>query len=130
MKVEIFKKLIKEAVREVLKEELPGLLSENSKPVLPFNVNSTANFTPPKTTTAPTSIDQMLEMTRKSMTRDEFKGIMEGVVQAPGLESMMSGGEQFMEGPQPGIDITQLDFVKKAAAVYNAAVEKDQNRFG
>lgn len=129
MKVEIFKKLIKEAVREVLREELSSLLSESTK-VKNLAVNSTASFNPPVTKNiTPTSIEQMLEMTRKSMTREEFKGIMEGTVQAPGLQNRMSEGEQFMEGPQPGLDITQLDFVKKAAAVYNASVEKDQNRF-
>jgi hypothetical protein len=33
-------------------------------------------------------------------------------------------------GPEPGIDLSTLDFVKNAGAIYKASVAKDKERFG
>jgi len=33
-------------------------------------------------------------------------------------------------GPMPGLDISQFDFVKKAGAVYQAAKQKDKEKYG
>jgi hypothetical protein len=135
MKTELFKKLIKEAVREVLKEELPGLIRESKqdlnlvgKPHL-LTANTPLVTTVANNTTG-TSIQDMLEQTRKSMNKEEFRNIMESTVQAPGLGMQSMDDSTFMSAPAPGLDLSNLDFVKKAASVFNAAVEKDKNRFG
>jgi hypothetical protein len=47
--------------------------------------------------------------------------------QAPGLG--MNPIESFAR-PEPGLDISQFDFVKNAAAVFKASQEKDKERFG
>jgi len=38
--------------------------------------------------------------------------------------------EESFSRPEPGLDISQFDFVAKAASVYKASVEKDKQRFG
>ena len=57
------------------------------------------------------------------------KVITSSMVSAPGLgmESMM---EDNFARPEVGIDLSQLDFVKNAGAIYKASVEKDKQRFG
>jgi len=37
-------------------------------------------------------------------------------------------GQALSTAPKVGLDISQLDFVKKASAVYNKAVEKSNNK--
>jgi len=51
------------------------------------------------------------------------------MVQAPGL-GMQSAMDQFRPGPEPGLDISQFDFMMRAGQVYKASVEKDKQRFG
>jgi hypothetical protein len=140
MKTELFKKLIKEAIREVLKEELPGLVRESKQDLnligkpYPPSVNLSPNGTTAGrtevNTTARVSIQDMLEQTRKTMNKEEFRSIMESTVQAPGLGMQSLDDSEFTSTPAPGLDISNLDFVKKAASVYNASVEKDKLRLG
>jgi hypothetical protein len=58
---------------------------------------------------------------------------MSQFVQAPGLGEdnyrpvLM---EENFSRPEPGLDISQFDFVKNAAAVFKASQEKDKQRFG
>jgi hypothetical protein len=139
MKTELFKKLIKEAVREVLKEELPGLIRESKQDLnligkpYPPSVNLSHGTTAASigvSTTTGVSIQDMLEQTRKTMNKEEFRNIMESTVQAPGLGMQSMDDSTFMSAPAPGLDLSNLDFVKKAASVYNAAVEKDKFRLG
>ena len=86
----------------------------------------------------PTSTDPIMEMlnqTKASMTSEEFKNVYSGtsdMVQKPNFASMMASnmGMTEQKGPMPGLDISQFDFVKKAGAVYNKAVEKDKQKYG
>ena len=77
----------------------------------------------------------MLEQTRASMTGTEYKNIYAGtsdMVQKPNFASSMATnmGMTDSQGPMPGLDISKLNFVKKAGKVYNASVEKDKAKAG
>lgn len=137
MKTELFKKLIKEAIREVLQEEL---LTEQ---LIPRQTPKVTKFEPykppvsrPNVSTGNPIADLMAE-TKANMFSEPGAGHyqdMSQFVSAPGLG--MEGGNQpvMMEesytGPEPGLDISQFDFVKNAAAVFKASQEKDKQRFG
>ena len=141
MKTELFKKLIKEAVREVLKEELLGkvlteqLVQKQTPKVTKFETYKPVVSKPVVKTGNP--IADLMAETRSTMISEPGAGHyqdMSQAVSAPGLR--MESGEQpiMMEEsfarPEPGLDISQFDFVKKAASVYKASVEKDKARFG
>jgi len=140
MKADVFKKLIKEAVREVLREELAEVLTEAPKRQAP-KVTKYAPYTPPvykpRVSTGDPIMD-LLEETKASMIGDPNAGHyqdMSQYISAPGLgmnadTSQLVMMEESFARPEPGLDISQFDFVKKAAAVYNASVEKDKERFG
>lgn len=136
MKVDQLKNIIKEAVREAVREEIKEILTEA------VSTASTPNKgTVTKTATTPTPVKkstgdpimEMLNMTQQSMTGDDFKNVMGGQMQ-PGMSEVNftsnSIPTSIPSGPQPGIDISQLDFVGKAAAVYNKSLEKDKFRVG
>ena len=156
MKVEFLKKLIKEAVQEAVKDALDEILSEPSKPNhTPVGVGG---YGVPNGTTANSGIEKptqyeayistgdpitdLLQETRAQM-RNQGGGYTPDysqLVEAPGL-GMQSHNQQTQysqpvmmeEGfarPEPGLDISQFDFVKKAASVFKASVEKDKTRFG
>ena len=135
MKLDLLKKLIKEAVKEAVREELEVILSEDAKPVQApkQTVTKYAEHRPivarPVVTGNP--IADLMNETKYSMTQGEYQNLVSAtsdMVQAPGLG--MNPIEQFRQGPEPGLDISQFDFVKKAGAVYKASVEKDKQRFG
>ena len=136
MKVELFKKLIKEAVREVLKEELSVMFVEQKQAPVTQVQQVTKDYTP-VTPKEPVNVPgnplmEMLNMTRNSMTREEYTNLVSAnssMVQAPGL-GMNTVAESFQAGPAPGIGLSTLDFVKNAGAIYKASVEKDRARFG
>jgi len=136
MKLDLLKKLIKEAVKEAVREELETILSEDAKPVKsqPSTVTKYAEYRPVVARPIPTGdpIADLLSETRYSMTQGEYQSIVSAtsdMVQAPGL-GMQSVTDQFRPGPEPGLDISQFDFVKKAGAIYKASNEKDKQRFG
>ena len=137
MKLDLLKKLIKEAVGEAVREELSKILSEDIKPSQPVKSTTVKyqNYKPvaakPVSTGDP--IMDLLNETRATMTSAPDSGYrpdMSSMVQAPGLgmESVMM--EDSFARPEVGIDLSQLDFVSKAASVYKASVEKDKQRFG
>jgi hypothetical protein len=138
MKADAFKKLIKEAVREVLREELADVLTEAPKRQV-SHITKYAPYTPPvhkpKISTGDPIMD-LLEETKASMLRDPNAGHymdMSQYAQAPGLgESTYSPVmmEENFTRQEPGLDISQFDFVKNAAAVFKASQEKDKQRFG
>jgi hypothetical protein len=77
----------------------------------------------------------LLEETRQGMisghTDAGYYPDMSQMVSAPGMgmqPSMMM--EDSFARPEPGLDISQFDFVKKASAVFKASNEKDKQRFG
>jgi len=138
MKANAFKKLIKEAVAEVVREELPTLLSENFNQVKPAapamqHVTKYEEFNPTVAKPVKTGdpIMDILNETRASMTQETFKDLMSAtsdMVQAPGLGINQAGN--FSAAPAPGLDLSTLSFAKNAGAIFKASVEKDKARFG
>jgi hypothetical protein len=138
MKTEVFKKLIKEAVREVLREELADVLTEAPKKQVQKVTKYESHNPPvhkPRVSTGDPIADLLAE-TKADMVGSSNAGHyqdMSQFVQAPGLGEdnyrpvMM---EENFSRPEPGLDISQFDFVKKAAAVFKASQEKDKQRFG
>jgi len=136
MKVDQLKNIIKEAVREAVREEIKEILTEAvssaSKPETVVEAPS-PKVQKPKFEGKGDPIMEMLNMTQQSMTRDDFKNIVGSQAQ-PGMSQMNFTSNSVPmsapSGPQPGIDISQLSFVKNAAAVYNKSIEKDKFRVG
>lgn len=73
-------------------------------------------------------------MTKNNMTNEEYKNVFNGnssmVQGAPNLASSMVNQMSRGQGNMPGIDISNLDFVKKAGQVYSASNEKDKAKSG
>lgn len=133
MKANQLKNIIKEAVKEAIREEIKELLNE---------AVANASIPTPKAVTQPVQkksvksgdpIMEMLNMTKQSMTREDFKNVLGSNIQ-PGMESINFNTNSMPisapAGPQPGLDISNLSFVNKAAAVYNKSIEKDKFRVG
>ena len=154
MKVEFLKKLIKEAVQEAVKDALDEILSEPSKPTptsvgvggygMPNTTKKYAEYKPVASNPISTGdpIADLLQETRAQMVNQSrgYTPDYSQLVEAPGL-GMQSYDQQAQYGqpvmveesfsrPEPGLDISQFDFVKKAASVFKASVEKDKQRFG
>jgi hypothetical protein len=137
MKLDLLKKLIKEAVKEAVREELAIVLSEDTKPALKTptvqHVTKYAEHKPVVAKPVPTGnpIMDLMNETKYSMTQGEYQNLISAtsdMVQAPGLG--MNPIENFRQGPEPGLDITQFDFMMRAGDVFKASVEKDKQRFG
>ena len=137
MKLDLLKKLIKEAVREAVREELAVILSEDVKPTSSTptvqTVTKYAEHRPvvarPVSTGNP--IMDLMNETKYSMTQGEYQNLVSAtsdMVQAPGLG--MNPIEGFRQGPEPGLDISQFDFMMRAGDVYKASIQKDKERFG
>jgi len=111
MKLDVFKKLIKEAVREAVREELAIVLSEDIKPVKTQiqQVTKYAEHRPIIARPIPTGnpIADLMNETKYSMTQGEYQSMISAtsdMVQAPGLG--MNPIENFRQGPEPGLDIS------------------------
>jgi hypothetical protein len=54
------------------------------------------------------------------------------MVKKPNFANTMASNMGMTEssGPKAGIDISKLDFVKNAKAVFDASVQKDKQKFG
>ena len=136
MKLDQLRKIIREEVRSAVKEELQDILNEAVKhasaPVVEHKQTKVEAPKPSKMNpvAGKTSIDDMLEMTKKSMTNEEYKnvfsGISEMVTGMPNMASTMANQMSMNAGNQPGIDISNLDFVNKAKAVLDASNKKQQ----
>jgi len=78
------------------------------------------------------TLDEMLQMTKNNMTSEEYRNVINGtsdMVSRPNFASSMAS-QMGMTGPAPGIDISQLDFVKKAGAVLKKSNELDKQKVG
>jgi hypothetical protein len=138
MKADLLKKLIKEAVREVLKEELAEVLTETPIKQVPKTVKYEAYRPPIQKARVSTGdpIMDLLEETKASMINGGDNGHyqdMSQYVSAPGLgeqgyKPVMV--EENFSRPEPGLDISQFDFVKNAAAIFKASEQKDKERLG
>lgn len=135
MKTEALKKLIKEAVREVLLEERE-VLQEITTPVTVVKDKEKPAFykdlVKPTAEEATSSnvISEMINMTKSSMTHEDYKSILNAnssMVSKPNF-AMNSIADNIPAGPQPGLDISNLDFVKNAASIFKLAEKKSQNR--
>jgi hypothetical protein len=132
MKLDVFKKLIKEAVREAVREELAVVLSEGVIPAKTQvqQVTKYENYKPVVSRPVPTGdpIMDMLNETRASMTQEEYRDMasMTSDMVGPSMNPLQG----FRQGPEPGLDLSTLDFVKNAGAIYKASVAKDKERFG
>lgn len=135
MKLDQLRKIIREEVRAAVKEELQDILNEAVKHASTPNVQKVAEHKQVRAT-VPTpssinpvakkgSIEEMLEMTKKSMTNEEYKNVFTGtsdmVTGMPNMASTMMNQMSVGAGRQPGIDISNLDFVNKAKAVLDAS---------
>jgi hypothetical protein len=138
MKLDLLKKLIKEAVKEAVREELAIILSEDMKPATKAptvqHVTKYAEHKPVVAKPVPTGnpIMDLMNETKHSMTHGEYQNLVSAtsdMVQAPGL-GMNPITENFRQGPEPGLDISQFDFMMRAGDVYKASIEKDKQRFG
>jgi hypothetical protein len=136
MKLDLLKKLIKEAVSEAVREELGKILSEDVKPVQTQvqQVTKYAEHRPviAKPVATGNPLMDLMNETKYSMTQGEYQNLVSAtsdMVSAPGM-GMQTGLEQFRPGVEPGLDISQFDFMMRAGDVYKASVQKDKERFG
>jgi len=132
MKLDVFKKLIKEAVREAVREELAIVLSEDRVPAKTQvqQVTKYENYRPVVARPVPTGdpIMDMLNETRASMTQEEYRDMSS--MTSDMVNPSMNPFQNFSQGPEPGLDLSTLDFVKNAGAIFKASVAKDKERFG
>jgi hypothetical protein len=143
MKLDQLRKIIREEVRAAVKEELQEVMNEavkiasapqgmqkfaDYKPVVQKDLKRTWSTGKMNTGTVP--LDEMLKMTKASMTGEEYSNIMGGSgAQKPNFASSMANQMGMTASPnQPGIDISKLDFVAKAKSVLDKSYEKDRSR--
>lgn len=145
MKLDQLRKIIREEVKNAVKEELQDILNEAVK------IASTPNkYSPaPKTGTSdwsaakkPTNLDfsnssigSMLEQTRASMSGQDYRNVVNAdssLVKRPNFAASMASNMGMTEnaGPMPGIDISKLDFVSKAKSILDLSNKKDKQKAG
>jgi len=136
MKLDQLRKIIREEVRSAVKEELQDVMNEAVKYASTPYEKPVPKDQPKRWSVPPrvgkSSLDEMLQQTASEMTRQDANNIMSSSgVQKPNFASTM-GNKMVREnnGPMPGIDISQLDFVSKAKSIYDAANKKTQFRTG
>ncbi len=144
MKVELLRKIIREEVKAAVKEELQEMLNEAVK-VASTPVSKQNNYrevkqkdlkrtwSTGKMNTGTVPLEEMLNQTKQSMTGDDYSNITNSggsMVSKPNFASNIATDMGLTEssGPAPGIDISKLDFVKNAKAIYDKSYEKDKNR--
>ena len=140
MKLDQLRKIIREEVRSAVKEELQDILNEavkhastpetkHSKPA-PTIQQKQNNKPVSEIKTGTKSLDEMLKQTQATMTNEEYKNVFTGtsdIAQGmPNMASTMMNQMNVSAGRQPGIDISNLDFVQKAKSVLDASNKKQQ----
>ena len=153
MKASEFKEIIKEAVREAIQEELKTILSEavhTSKPSTGDYSVVRTNRTPkqqPLQFTSGNPLMEALNMTSRAMASDEYQS---DNTQSPSavranMSEMFAGSSYSAKptykpvsedpravasaiaaAPKVGLDLSQLGFVNKAAAIVKLADKKSQ----
>ena len=75
-------------------------------------------------------LEEMLNQTAASMSGEDNRNFAGGQMQKPNFAQSMAGNMGMTEntGPMPGLDISKLDFVKKAKSVLDSSYEKDKAR--
>ena len=144
MKLEELRKVIREEVEKAFKEQLKEVLIEavqiasapsTLKTEQKTNTKEITNFKVPQQKQqkfVPTGnpIEDMLQMTKASMTSEDAKAIMGEGVHMPNMASSVAQQMHMGGGNQPGLDLSQLPFIGKAKAVLEAANQKDKQRKG
>ena len=141
MKVQELKKIIREEVKAAVKEELQDMLNEAVKVAsTPSTPSAPMKQPAPKKVSYGTGgLEDLLEDTRSSMSSDDYKNVISmdsSMVTKPNFASMMANptgmvGEQpTFTGNEPGLDLSQLDFVTKAKSVLDMSYQKDKNKGG
>jgi hypothetical protein len=86
-------------------------------------------------------MQEMLQQTKSNMTNEDYRTVLNGTTDMvsgmpniassmPNMASSMANQMSMNAGNQPGLDISNLDFVKKAGAVYKAAEAKSNVNAG
>jgi len=138
MKASEFKKLIKEAVREVIKEEF-------SIPQEPVQ----EQVTEPKYKSTGNPMLDALNETRMGMTSEDYKNLNGGTLQSsmaqnfnraafmpqgraikPASDDPQAVQAAVASAPKVGLDLSQLGFINKAAAIVNEADRKQKEKYG
>lgn len=126
MKIEVFKNLIKEAVRDVLREELGSVIGKKQPTEFLKQVQDVKTITPENNKFTPVHKDpftQMFEMTKASMTKEDFKNLGGGVVDGGRMQESVQ-----KQTPVQEFSGLESSFLKNAGAIYKASIEKDKQR--
>ena len=142
MKLDQLRKIIREEVRSAVKDELQEMLNEavktasapspqEYKAVKQTDLKRTWSTGRMNSGTVP--LEEMLNMTQQEMTGEDYRNVINAnssMVKKPNFASNVATSMGLTEssGPMPGIDISKLDFVGKAKAIYDKSIEKDKNR--
>ena len=143
MKLDTLRKVIREEVKAAIKEELQDMLNEAVKVASApstSNVQNTNQYKPVvqkdlsktwstgKINTGTIPLEEMLNQTQREMTGEDYKQISGATNPSvnTSTSNMMANQMGLTEnsGPMPGIDISKLDFVKKAKGIYDLANKK------
>lgn len=142
MNIKELKRVIREEVKSAVKEELQDMLNEAVKVASQAEtkeqdkpIKENLQTSAPKNTNLYQTgdpIKDILQETRANMSGEEYKNVYTGTSQQvakPNL-AQTTAGQMSMTGPEPGLDLSKLDFAKKAGAVYKKSLEKDKERKG
>ena len=135
MNITELREILKEDIREVFKAEFKDILieavqalSNPSNPVVPAQVG-----TKPVAPVRMSSVNEILEATRKSMTSQEYSNIMGGVPTAPMFESTaqptVTSTEYISEG-SAGVDLSMFPGMANAKLKLDLMNEKSKSRTG
>lgn len=141
MKAAQFKELIKEAVREVLQENLHEVVSPQPTPVQ-------EQVQKPVYSPTGNPVLDALNETRNNMTPEDYKNIGGNPANSsmaqnfsrasfmpqqraikPVSDDPKAVEQALASAPKAGLDLSQLGFVNKAAAIVNTSIKKDKERF-
>ena len=142
MKASQFKQLIKEAVREVLQEDLMEIISTPNIPVQ-------EQVTKPSYKPTGNAMLDALNETRTSMTSEDYRNLNGGTMQStmaqnfnraafmpqgrtikPTSDDPQAVAAAVAAAPKQGLDLSQLGFINKAAAIVNTADRKQKEKYG
>lgn len=133
MKTSEFKNLIKEAVREAIREEL-SVARVDTPPPPPVKAPEPVQFT------GGSALLEALNMTSRSMTSEDYRSMGTATTNIaqmfdrsdfmpkqnfkPASDDPRAVAQAVAAAPKAGLDLSQLSFVSKAAAIVNLADKK------
>lgn len=136
MKLDQLRKVIREEVRSAIKEELQEVLTEAVKVASTPTKQSVYQAAPSKPIVSKVAgkrqgtLEEMLNQTKASMTNEDYRTVISGtsdMVTKPNFASSMAN-QMGMSGPQPGLDLSSLDFIKKAKQIFDKAESKGKTK--